>query len=85
MGLAHCIITFLWVISARWFIPVNIVLASTLGCIVGYAVAYMVKPPPEFFNFTVVMIGIGTSSFRFQLYSWISLLVESVQFSFMCL
>lgn len=44
----------------RWFIPVNVVLASTLGCLVGYIVAFLVKPPPEFFNFTVVMIGIGT-------------------------
>lgn len=42
-----------------WFIPVNVVLASTLGCLVGYTVAFLVKPPPEFFNFTVVMIGIG--------------------------
>lgn len=38
----------------------NVVIASTFGCLVGYAVAFLIKPPPEFFNFTVVMIGIGT-------------------------
>ena len=48
----------------RWFIPVNVVLASTFGCLLGYLVAFMIKPPPEFFNFTVVMIGIGTHPFN---------------------
>jgi hypothetical protein len=33
--------------------------ASLLGCCLGYAIALLVKPPPQFFNFTVVMIGIG--------------------------
>jgi len=42
-----------------WFIPVNVILSSTFGCLLGYAVAFLVKPPPQFFNFTVVMIGIG--------------------------
>ncbi|KAG0611653.1 hypothetical protein M758_7G155600 [Ceratodon purpureus] len=42
-----------------WFIPVNVILASTFGCCLGYLVAFLVKPPPEFFNFTVIMIGIG--------------------------
>ncbi|KAG0560135.1 hypothetical protein KC19_10G156700 [Ceratodon purpureus] len=42
-----------------WFIPVNVVLAAVFGCLVGYAVAHLIKPPPEFFNFTVVFIGIG--------------------------
>ncbi|KAG0573074.1 hypothetical protein KC19_VG146600 [Ceratodon purpureus] len=43
-----------------WFIPVNVVLAAVFGCLVGYAVAHLIKPPPKFFNFTVVFIGIGT-------------------------
>ncbi|CAM6032992.1 unnamed protein product [Sphagnum compactum] len=42
-----------------WFIPVNVIVASLLGCCLGYAIALLVKPPPQFFNFTVVMIGIG--------------------------
>ncbi|KAL3697079.1 hypothetical protein R1sor_011155 [Riccia sorocarpa] len=42
-----------------WFIPVNVLLGSVIGCTIGYIVALLVKPPPQFFNFTVVMIGIG--------------------------
>ncbi|KAL2634177.1 hypothetical protein R1flu_005656 [Riccia fluitans] len=42
-----------------WFIPVNVLLGSVIGCTIGYIVALLVKPPPQFFNFTVIMIGIG--------------------------
>ncbi|KAJ7541936.1 hypothetical protein O6H91_10G082300 [Diphasiastrum complanatum] len=42
-----------------WFIPVNVMLASFLGCLLGWIVAILVKPPPQFFKFTIVMIGIG--------------------------
>jgi hypothetical protein len=38
---------------------VNVVLGAVLGCTVGYLVALVVRPPPRYFNFTVVMIGIG--------------------------
>lgn len=54
------------VVYARWFIPVNVVLAAIFGCLVGYAVALLIKPPPEFFNFTVVFIGIGTQLSIFE-------------------
>jgi hypothetical protein len=43
----------------RWFIPVNIVLGAILGCMLGYLVALIVRPPPQFFKFFIVMIGIG--------------------------
>ncbi|XP_024515184.1 protein PIN-LIKES 6 isoform X1 [Selaginella moellendorffii] len=42
-----------------WFIPVNVLLSSTLGCLLGLLVALLIKPPPRFFKFTIVMIGIG--------------------------
>ncbi|KAG0566890.1 hypothetical protein KC19_7G095600 [Ceratodon purpureus] len=42
-----------------WFIPMNVVLGAVLGCTVGYLVALVIRPPPKYFNFTVVMIGIG--------------------------
>ncbi|CAM6045682.1 unnamed protein product [Sphagnum compactum] len=42
-----------------WFIPVNIVLGAILGCMLGYLIALIVRPPPQFFNFFIVMIGIG--------------------------
>jgi hypothetical protein len=42
-----------------WFIPVNIILGAFLGCLIGYVMALIVKPPPQFFNFFIIMIGIG--------------------------
>nr|XP_024396348.1 protein PIN-LIKES 6-like isoform X2 [Physcomitrium patens] len=42
-----------------WFIPINVVLGASFGCALGYLVALIVRPPPQYFNFTVVMIGIG--------------------------
>ncbi|XP_050142923.1 protein PIN-LIKES 6-like [Malus sylvestris] len=42
-----------------WFIPVNVVIGSTTGSIIGYIVASLVHPPYPFFKFTIVQIGIG--------------------------
>ncbi|KAJ8753906.1 hypothetical protein K2173_000160 [Erythroxylum novogranatense] len=42
-----------------WFIPVNVVLASISGSIIGFIVASIVRPPYPFFKFTIIQIGIG--------------------------
>ncbi|TQD95720.1 hypothetical protein C1H46_018664 [Malus baccata] len=42
-----------------WFIPVNVVIGSTTGSIIGYIVASIVRPPYPYFKFTIVQIGIG--------------------------
>lgn len=42
-----------------WFIPVNIVLATILGSIIGLIVATIVRPPYPYFKFTIIQIGIG--------------------------
>lgn len=42
-----------------WFIPVNVVLATISGSLIGLAVASLVRPPYPFFKFTIVQIGIG--------------------------
>ncbi|CAM6049362.1 unnamed protein product [Sphagnum compactum] len=42
-----------------WFIPANIILGAFLGCLIGYVMALIIKPPPQFFNFFIIMIGIG--------------------------
>ncbi|CAL1373140.1 unnamed protein product [Linum trigynum] len=42
-----------------WFIPVNVVLGSISGSIIGFIVASIVRPPYPFFKFTIVHIGIG--------------------------
>ncbi|KAI4318906.1 hypothetical protein MLD38_032561 [Melastoma candidum] len=42
-----------------WFIPVNVVLSSISGSIIGLIVASIVRPPYPFFKFSIVQIGIG--------------------------
>ncbi|MBA0570313.1 hypothetical protein Golob_003990 [Gossypium lobatum] len=42
-----------------WFIPVNVVLGSLVGSLIGFIVVTLVKPPYPYFNFSIVQIGIG--------------------------
>ncbi|GLJ09383.1 hypothetical protein SUGI_0108090 [Cryptomeria japonica] len=44
-----------------WFIPVNVMISTAIGCILGYLVALICRPPPQFFRFTVVMTGFGNT------------------------
>ncbi|THU57979.1 hypothetical protein C4D60_Mb03t09290 [Musa balbisiana] len=45
--------------TPMWFIPVNIILATILGSLVGLLVAFIVRPPYPYFKFTVIHVGIG--------------------------
>ncbi|XP_019464884.1 PREDICTED: protein PIN-LIKES 6-like [Lupinus angustifolius] len=42
-----------------WFIPMNVLLSSISGSLIGLLVAFIIRPPYPFFNFTVVHVGIG--------------------------
>lgn len=42
-----------------WFIPMNVVLGSISGSLIGLAVAYIIHPPYPYFKFTIVQVGIG--------------------------
>lgn len=42
-----------------WFIPMNIVLGSISGSLIGFVVALIIRPPKDYFKFTIVQIGIG--------------------------
>ncbi|CAM8913769.1 unnamed protein product [Rhodiola kirilowii] len=42
-----------------WFIPVNVILGSISGSVIGFIVASVARPPYPFFKFTIVQIGIG--------------------------
>ena len=44
-----------------WFIPVNVVISTAVGCILGYLVAIICRPPPEFFRFTIIMTAFGNT------------------------
>lgn len=44
-----------------WFIPLNVIVSTVLGCILGYIVALVCRPPPQFIRFTVIMTGFGNT------------------------
>lgn len=47
---------FLW-----WFIPVNVILSTAIGCVLGFLVAIICRPPPQFFRFTIIMTAFGNT------------------------
>ncbi|MED6194168.1 hypothetical protein PIB30_026033 [Stylosanthes scabra] len=44
-----------------WFIPVNVILSTALGCMLGIIVFAICRPPPEFKRFTIATAGFGNT------------------------
>ncbi|XP_057447797.1 protein PIN-LIKES 2-like [Lotus japonicus] len=44
-----------------WFIPVNVLVSTALGCILGLLVVAICRPPPHLTRFTVIMTGFGNT------------------------
>ncbi|KAL6529940.1 Protein PIN-LIKES 2 [Orobanche minor] len=44
-----------------WFIPVNVILSTAVGCALGLLVAKICRPPPEYFRFTIIMTAFGNT------------------------
>ncbi|KAG0449388.1 hypothetical protein HPP92_027341 [Vanilla planifolia] len=44
-----------------WFVPVNVLISTAIGCALGYVVAVVCRPPPQFFRFTIIMTGFGNT------------------------
>lgn len=44
-----------------WFIPVNVLLSTGTGCLLGFLVAKICKPPPEYVRFTIIMTAFGNT------------------------
>ncbi|OIS96877.1 PREDICTED: protein PIN-LIKES 2-like [Nicotiana attenuata] len=44
-----------------WFIPVNVLLSTAIGCLLGYLVAKICRPPPEYFRFTIIATAFGNT------------------------
>lgn len=44
-----------------WFIPANVIVSTVIGCSLGYLVAAICRPPPEYFRFTIIMTGFGNT------------------------
>ncbi|EXB65612.1 Uncharacterized transporter [Morus notabilis] len=48
-------------IARWWFIPVNVLVSTAVGCFLGYLVVIICRPPPEFNRFTIIMTGFGNT------------------------
>ncbi|KDO63150.1 hypothetical protein CISIN_1g044639mg [Citrus sinensis] len=46
-----------------WFIPVNVVVSTALGAVLGYSVTLICQPPPQFFRFTIIMTAFGNTGY----------------------
>ncbi|GMH27428.1 hypothetical protein Nepgr_029271 [Nepenthes gracilis] len=44
-----------------WYIPVNVLISTLIGCLLGYLVVIICRPPPQFKRFTVIMTGFGNT------------------------
>lgn len=44
-----------------WFIPVNVLVSTGIGCLLGFLVVIICQPPPELNRFTIIMTGFGNT------------------------
>ncbi|XP_004516425.1 protein PIN-LIKES 2 [Cicer arietinum] len=44
-----------------WFIPVNVLVSTALGCLIGFLVVVICRPPPQLTRFTIIMTGFGNT------------------------
>ncbi|KAL5553378.1 hypothetical protein UlMin_040779 [Ulmus minor] len=48
-------------ISRWWFIPVNVLVSTAVGCVLGYLVVIICRPPPQLNRFTIIMTAFGNT------------------------
>lgn len=44
-----------------WFVPVNVLVSTLIGCFLGYLVVIICRPPAQFNRFTIIMTGLGNT------------------------
>ncbi|KAK6146808.1 hypothetical protein DH2020_020677 [Rehmannia glutinosa] len=44
-----------------WFIPINVLLSTTVGFILGILVVVICRPPPQYTRFTIIMTAFGNT------------------------
>ncbi|XP_042499641.1 protein PIN-LIKES 2-like [Macadamia integrifolia] len=44
-----------------WFIPVNVLISTIIGCILGIFVAIICRPPAQYVRFTIIMTAFGNT------------------------
>lgn len=48
-------------VALWWFIPVNVLVSTVIGCLLGYLVVIICRPPPQFIRFTIIMTAFGNT------------------------
>ncbi|XP_021292815.1 LOW QUALITY PROTEIN: protein PIN-LIKES 2 [Herrania umbratica] len=48
-------------IAQWWFIPVNVLISTFIGCLLGCLVVIICRPPPQFKRFTIIMTAFGNT------------------------
>ncbi|EOY00902.1 hypothetical protein QUC31_014050 [Theobroma cacao] len=48
-------------IAQWWFIPVNVLISTFIGCLLGFLVVIICRPPPQFKRFTIIMTAFGNT------------------------
>lgn len=48
-------------ITLWWFIPVNVLISTVIGFLLGILVVIACRPPPEFIRFTIIMTAFGNT------------------------
>ncbi|KAK4763244.1 hypothetical protein SAY86_009012 [Trapa natans] len=48
-------------ISHWWFIPVNVLISTLAGCLLGCLVVIICRPPPQLNRFTIIMTAFGNT------------------------
>lgn len=44
-----------------WFIPFNVIVSTVLGCLLGFLVVLICRPPPQLSRFTIIMTAFGNT------------------------
>lgn len=48
-------------IAKWWFIPVNVVVSTGIGCLLGFLVVIVCRPPPQLARFTIISTAFGNT------------------------
>ncbi|XP_052205689.1 protein PIN-LIKES 2-like [Diospyros lotus] len=48
-------------VTLWWFIPANVLVSTLVGCILGFLVVIICRPPAEFTRFTIIMTAFGNT------------------------
>ncbi|OMO88102.1 Auxin efflux carrier [Corchorus olitorius] len=48
-------------VAQWWFIPVNVLISTFIGCLLGFLVVLICRPPPQYKRFTIIMTAFGNT------------------------